>query len=75
MTFIILTKDGKGQQIERSILRLVESKMPNHCADKEAGVESNHPEEFCSEAIHGYDDKIEKISIISYSNKHQSTPR
>ncbi len=29
MTFIIITKDGKGHQIERSILRPVEKGMPN----------------------------------------------
>ena len=38
MTFIIITKDGKGQQIERSVLRPVEDSMPNFRADKEAKV-------------------------------------
>ena len=43
MTFIVITNDGKGQQIERSILRPADPKMPNHRADKEADVELDHP--------------------------------
>lgn len=74
MTSIIITKDGKGQQIKIYILCAVEFKTPNHCTDKEAGVKLDYPEELCSEAIYGYNDEIEQVPIISDSNKHQSMP-
>ena len=51
MTFIIITKDGKGQQIERCILRPVKKEMPNFCANKETKVKLEHPEELCSDDI------------------------
>ena len=52
MTFVIITKDGKGQQIERSVLRPATPGMPNFRADKEAKAELD-PDQPFSDAIFG----------------------
>ena len=75
MTFIIIKKDGKGQQIERSILRPVENEMPNFRADKEANVKLEHPEELCSDAIFGSDDEIESVPIITHNDSNSTDTR
>lgn len=73
MTFIIITNDGKGQQIERSILRPVDTAMPSFRANKEAKVKLEHQEELYSDAIFGNCDEIKSVSIIT-QNDSKSSP-
>ena len=64
ITFIIITDDGKGSRIERSILCPVDSKMPNYRADKESDADLDHPKELRSDAIYGYQEDIETVPIL-----------